>query len=90
MLGPRDGRIRRIDWRRVAVADFAVAVQVAFLLVLLIAAGIFVCTLSELRPSGYRGRLDKVLLFMRKRQQEIHTPERKRLLGAELIRRVQN
>ncbi|MBZ5626059.1 MAG: ABC transporter permease [Acidobacteriia bacterium] len=62
--------------------------QVAFSMVLLVAAGIFLRTLSDLRPTEYRGRPDRVLLFTMKPQQEIYSDERRRLLAVELIGRV--
>jgi macrolide transport system ATP-binding/permease protein len=62
--------------------------QVAFSLTLLIAAGTFVRTLSDLRPLDYHAGPDRVLLFTMKPQQEIYTDDRKRLIAAELVRRV--
>ncbi|HEV8039429.1 MAG TPA: ABC transporter permease [Bryobacteraceae bacterium] len=65
-----------------------VIAQVAFSLVLLIAAGLFARTMANLRPTDYRVRPDLVLLFTMKPQQEIYSAERKRVLARELIRRV--
>ena len=65
-----------------------VIAQVAFSLVLLIAAGLFARTLKNLRPSDYRVHPDHVLLFTMKPQQEIYNEERKRILARELLRRV--
>ena len=62
--------------------------QVAFSLVLLIAAGIFVKTLSELRPSGYRSNPDHILLFTMKPQKELYSDERRRQLAEEVVRRM--
>jgi predicted permease len=62
--------------------------QVAFSLVLLIAAGIFVRTILNLRPTDYGGHPDHVLLFTMKPQQEIYTARQRRVLIAELVRRV--
>ena len=65
-----------------------VIAQVAFSLVLLIAAAVFVRTLSELRPSEYRSHPDRVLLFTLKPQRELYSENRKRQLAAELVRRM--
>jgi len=62
--------------------------QVAFSMVLLIAAGIFVRTVADLRPSDYRSDPSRILLFTMKPQQEIYSDDRKRALVAELVRRV--
>src|SRR4029077_4581486 len=62
--------------------------QVAFSLVLLIVAALFVRTLSNLRPADFAGRPDRVLLFTMKPQREIYTPDHIRLLAGELLRRV--
>jgi predicted permease len=62
--------------------------QVAFSLVLLIAAGVFVRTLAGLRPSEYRGNPDHLLLFTMKPQQEIYTEARRKALVEELARRM--
>jgi predicted permease len=62
--------------------------QVAFSLVLLIAAGVFVRTMLDLRPTDYGAHPDRVLLFTMKPQQEIYTPVQRRILIAELVRRV--
>jgi predicted permease len=62
--------------------------QVAFSVVLLIATGIFVRTLADLRPEGYEANPSRVLLFTIKPQQELYTQERKRTLGADLLRRL--
>jgi len=78
---PSDGRGTRI--RKILVAS-----QVAFSLVLLIAAGIFARTLSDLRPADFRCNPDHILLFTLKPQPEIYSNERKLGLTAELIRRV--
>ena len=62
--------------------------QVAFSLVLLIAAGIFVRTALNLRPPDYGAHPDRVLLFTMKPQREIYTPVQRRLLVADLVRRI--
>jgi predicted permease len=77
------GERRSIGFRKILVAS-----QVAFSLVLLIVAGIFVRTLSDLRPTDYRANPDRVALFTMKPQQEIYNAERRLVLAAELIRRV--
>ncbi len=65
-----------------------VIAQVAFSMVLLIAAGLFARTLKNLRPTDYRVHPDHVLLFTMKPQQEIYSDQRKRILARELLRRV--
>src|SRR5579871_4106017 len=65
-----------------------VVFQVAFSLVLLIAAGVFVRTLADLRPIEFRGNPDHLLLFTMKPQQEIYTEARKQALVEELSRRM--
>jgi predicted permease len=65
-----------------------VIAQVAFSIMLLIAAGLFARTLANLRPTDYRVHPDHVLLFTMKPQQEIYNEERKRILARELLRRV--
>jgi putative ABC transport system permease protein len=62
--------------------------QVAFSLVLLIAAGIFVRTILNLWPTEYGAHPERVLLFTMKPQAEIYTPMQRRALIAELVRRV--
>src|SRR6266446_1228468 len=76
------------EGRRSRFRKILVVMQVAFSLVLLIAAGIFLRTLADLRPTEYRGRPERVLLFTMKPQQEIYSDDRRRLLAVELIRRV--
>jgi predicted permease len=70
------------------VRQVLVVSQVAFSVVLLIATGIFVRTLADMRPEGYQGNPGRVLLFTIKPQQETYTQERKLTLGAELLRRL--
>jgi predicted permease len=77
------GDLRSIAFRKVLISS-----QVAFSLVLLIAAGMFVRVLSELRPVAYQANPKSILLFTLKPQPEIYTRERSRLLAAELIRRT--
>ena len=62
--------------------------QVAFSLVLLIAAGIFVRTMLNLRPTDFGAHPEHVLLFTIKPQREIYTPVQRRSLIAEVVRRV--
>ncbi len=62
--------------------------QVAFSLVLLIAAGIFLRTMLSLWPTDYGAHPERVLLFTMKPQGEIYTPVQRRVLTAELVRRV--
>ena len=74
--------------RRGGFRSSLVVVQVAFSVVLLIAAGVFIRTLARLRISDYHAPTDRVLLFTLKPQQEIYTPDHVRALTAELVRRV--
>ncbi len=76
--GPRGTLIRRT----------LVAAEVAFSLVMLVLSGLFVRSLSELRPSDYSGRTDRVLLFTMKPQGELYRADRVRQLVRELVRRV--
>jgi predicted permease len=62
--------------------------QVAFSLVLLIAAGIFLRTLLNLWPKDYGADPGRVVLFTMKPQGEIYTPVQRRTLIAKLVRRV--
>jgi hypothetical protein len=62
--------------------------QVAFSLVLLIAAGISVRTMLNLWPTDYGAHPERVLLFTIKPQGEIYTPVQRRALIAERVRRV--
>jgi predicted permease len=64
-----------------------VSSQVAFSLMLLIASGVFVRTLADLRPAEYR-QPERVLLFTMKPQQEIYSEARRTALSADLIRSV--
>jgi predicted permease len=74
--------------RRAGLRQTLVVAQVAFSLTLLMVAGLFVRTLSNLRPTDFRVPPDRVLLFTMKPQQEIYDANRIRLLTAELVRRV--
>jgi predicted permease len=65
-----------------------VMAQVAFSLALLIAAGVFVETVSKLRPSGYSVNPARVLLFTMKPQQEIYSDQRKLQISTELVQRI--
>jgi predicted permease len=75
--GPGSARFRKV----------LVSAQVAFSLMLLIASGVFVRTLVDLRPPDYR-QPERVLLFTMKPQQEIYSEERRTALSAALIRSV--
>jgi predicted permease len=77
------GERGRAPFRRILVTS-----QIALSFLLLIAAGVFLRTLTDLRPTEYRTRTDQVLLFTMKPQQEIYTIERKQELARELVRRV--
>ncbi len=70
------------------VRKLLVMSQVAFSLVLLIAAGIFVRTMLTLWPMDYGAHPERVLLITMKPQPEIYTPVQRRALIAELVRRV--
>ncbi|HEY3743493.1 MAG TPA: ABC transporter permease [Bryobacteraceae bacterium] len=63
-----------------------VVAQVTFSLVLLIAAGIFVRTMIDLRPSGYGPNPGRVLLFTMKPQREIYSEAQRRVLIDEIVR----
>jgi macrolide transport system ATP-binding/permease protein len=69
--------------RRVLVVS-----QVSFSIVLLIATGVFLRTLGDLRPADFHIDPTRVLLFTMKPQQEIYTPARKLVIANELLRRV--
>ena len=62
--------------------------QVAFSLVLLIAAGVFVRTMLSLWPTDLGSHPERILLFTLKPQSEIYTPVQRRSLMTELVRRV--
>jgi predicted permease len=62
--------------------------QVAFSLILLIAAGIFVRTMLHLWPTDYGAHPERVLLFTMKPQRELYSPVQRRALIAEMVRRV--
>jgi predicted permease len=70
------------------VRHMLVVAQVAFSVVLLIATGVFVRTLADLRPNDFTASPGRVLLFTIKPQVEIYTQERKLALAAELRRRL--
>ena len=74
--------------RSIAFRKILICSQVAFSLVLLMAAGMFVRVLAGLRPVGFQANSKSIQLFTLKPQPEIYTAERKRLLDAELVRRV--
>lgn len=72
-----------VRFRRVLVMA-----QVAFSLALLIAAGVFVRTVSKLRPSNYSVNPQRILLFTMKPQQEIYSDQRKVQISGELVQQV--
>jgi predicted permease len=69
------GEGRRIVARRTLVAG-----QVAFSLVMLVVAGLFVRSLTNLRPTGFAGPTDRVLLFTMKFQPEQYPSDQARVL----------
>jgi predicted permease len=74
--------------RRARFRKILVMAQVAFSLALLIAAGVFVETVSKLRPSGYSVNPAHVLLFTMKPQLEIYSGQRKLQISRELLQRI--
>jgi predicted permease len=62
--------------------------QVGLSLTLLIVTGVCLRTVANLRPAEFQSSSDRTLLFTMKPQREIYTPERKRMLATDLIRRV--
>jgi predicted permease len=62
--------------------------QVAFSILLLLATGQFVRTLFDLNPVDFQADPRRVALFTMKPQPEIYSPARKRVIAAELLRRV--
>jgi predicted permease len=74
--------------RRTAFRKAVLLAQVAFSAVLLIAAGVFVRTLGDLRPRSFRSDPERVVLFTMKPQQENYTAEQRTQLVAELGRRI--
>src|SRR5262249_40200048 len=74
--------------RGAAFRKALLAAQVAFSMVLLVSAAVFVRTLHDLRPVGFRGNPDRVLLFTMKPQQENYGSERRLYLTTELRRRI--
>jgi macrolide transport system ATP-binding/permease protein len=77
------GETRGARFRKVVVIS-----QVAFSLLLLIVAGLFVRTLGNLRPVDYHVSPEKVLLFSMKPQPELYPQDRIQTMTAELLRRV--
>jgi predicted permease len=70
------------------IRSVLVVSQVAFSMVLLMAAAVFVRTLAMLRPTGYQADPGRILLFTIKPQQEIYSDDHRRQLANELVRRV--
>jgi len=62
--------------------------QVAFSMVLLVSAAIFVRTLHDLHPAGFRGTPERILLFTMKPQRENYDDERRLYLTQELQGRI--
>jgi predicted permease len=73
--------------RGAGIRKILVVCQIAFSVVLLVAAGLFVRTLSNLRPLDYPSP-ERVLLFTMKPPPEIYGFAKDRLMIAELLRRV--
>ncbi len=65
-----------------------VVMQVAFSLVLLIAAGVFTRTMLRLKPSDFKENPERILLFTMKPQREIYTEPQRRALVSEITRRI--
>jgi len=76
------------DARSALFRKILVAGQVAFSLTVLIAAGLFVRTLHNLRPRDLGVDPNRVLQFMIKPQQEIYTDARKFTMLDELLRHI--
>jgi hypothetical protein len=76
------------DARSALFRKLLVVGQVAFSLTVLIAAGLFVRTLHNLRPHDLHVDANRVLQFMIKPQQEIYSDTRKFAMLAELIRHI--
>jgi predicted permease len=76
------------DVRSTRFRNVLVSAQVAFSLVLLIAAGLFVRTTTNLRPKDLGLDPSRVLQFMIKPQQELYNADRMRVLTKELLRRI--
>ncbi|HLW76429.1 MAG TPA: ABC transporter permease, partial [Bryobacteraceae bacterium] len=76
------------DARTAILRKALVAAQVAFSLTLLIAAGLFVRTAGNLRPTNWGVDPNRVLQFMIKPQLEIYSDAKKHTLMAELLRRI--
>ena len=74
------GRARTRQW--------LVAGQIAFALTLLVLAGLFVRTVSVLRPTGFQVDPARVLVLTIKPQQELYDPPHMRQLTSELQRRI--
>jgi predicted permease len=75
------------DRRSAEIRKLLLASQVALATVLLIAATVFVRTLTDLRPGEYRDS-ERVLLFTIKPQQENYTEQHRTALITEIARRV--
>lgn len=76
------------DAHQARLRKVLVAGQVAFSMVVLIVAGLFLQTLHNLRPRDLQVDTNRVLQFMIKPQQEIYSDARKFAMLEELIRHV--
>lgn len=76
------------DARAVFFRNMLVSGQVAFSLVLLIAAGLFVRTAANLRPKNVGVDPNRILQFMIKPQQELYDEARMHTLVGELLRHI--
>lgn len=76
------------DMRSAWFRKLLVAGQVAFSMMVLIAAGLFVRTLQHLRPHDMQVAPNRVLEFMIKPQQEIYSDAQKFRMVENLVRRI--
>ncbi|HYV96917.1 MAG TPA: ADOP family duplicated permease [Gemmatimonadaceae bacterium] len=76
------------DTRAHIVRRILVGTQVAFSVVIVVVAALFVRSLSDLRPSDFSGRTSQVLLFTMKPQPELYTKDRVRAITSDVVRRV--
>lgn len=78
-----DGNRGNIGLRRILIIS-----QVAFSLLLLVAADTFVHTLADLRPSDLHMNPNRVLVFTLKPQREIYSEQQRLEISEELVRRA--